>query len=361
MKIPAFDPKELKILSMQKGSHIIPETAVYDTPVTQKEAWKATLAGNAYWQVSLADYRLFTPEIVPDNIARAQVFEEKPFDPVTQGGGKDMFGLEWEYVAQVGGSMVRPGKPLMEDANDWKDILVWPDIESWDWEGSSKLNADTFLETPRLTNMWMVNGWYERLISFMDFEGAIMAMVDEDQTDAVTEMFTKLTDLYIAILEKVFKYYPKLDAVGFHDDWGSQRETFFSPKVAQEMIVPHMKRVTKFIHDNGKYAELHSCGQILKQVPNIIEAGWDWWNPQLMNDMPAIYELYGDKICVGVAPEMFDPATTSEDEQRRIAREYVDKFCKPDKPSFFNLYASMLLTPTFKEELYIRSREAYSK
>jgi hypothetical protein len=29
-----------------------------------------------------------------------------------------MFGIEWEYVPQVGGSMVRPGKPFVEDANE---------------------------------------------------------------------------------------------------------------------------------------------------------------------------------------------------------------------------------------------------
>ena len=41
-------------------------------------------------------------------------------------GGPDMFGIEWEYVPVAGGSMVRPGTPLLEDANDWNQILKLP-------------------------------------------------------------------------------------------------------------------------------------------------------------------------------------------------------------------------------------------
>ena len=91
----------------------------------------------------------------------------------------------------------------------------------------------------------------------------------------------------------------------------------------------------------------------------MIEAGWDYWGGQVMNDTQKIYELYGDKIIIGVIPDMFDPAATSESEQRAAARAYADKFCRPDKPSFLNHYSAAILTPAFREELYIRSRENY--
>jgi hypothetical protein len=91
-----------------------------------------------------------------------------------------MFGIEWEYIAQVGGSMVRPGKPFIEDANELADKVVWPDIDKWDWEGCAKANVE-YLSKPNFNICWFLNGWYERLISFMDFEGAVVAMIDEDQ------------------------------------------------------------------------------------------------------------------------------------------------------------------------------------
>jgi len=360
MKIPEFNTKELKVVSEIPESPFCPAIKVFDYPVAPKQAHKSFLEKNAYWQITNVDSTLFTPMIFADNIARGQVFESYAFDPTKEGGGKDIFGIEWEYDAHAGGSMVRPGKPLMEDANEWKEKIIWPDIDLWDWEGTAKANNTTYLETDRYINAWFVTGWFERLITFMDFEGAIMAMYDDDQKDAVKEFFAKLSDLYVRILDKFLSYFPNIDGVCFHDDWGSQKETFFSPELAAEMIVPYMKKVTDFIHSTGRRCELHSCGQIIKQVPNMIAAGWDYWNPQLMNDTHKIYELYGDKIIIGTAPESFDPLTASEAEQRAIARGYADKFCNPDKPSFLNRYSSRLLTPAFREELYIRSREKYS-
>ena len=359
MAIPAFDMKELTVVEEIPNRLGGPTIPIYDYPVTPKEAFKSMMNRKPVWQIAGAESRIFTPKNLPDNVARAFILENSTFDNVAEGGGKDMFGIEWEYIAQVGGSMVRPGKPFLEDANEWRDKLVWPDIDSWDWEGAAKRNNDTYLASNLYNNCWFQTGWYERLISFMDFEGAIMAMVDEDQTDAVKELFDKLSDLYIKIFDKYITYFPKIDGFCIHDDWGSQKETFFSPAVAAEMIVPYMRKVTDYLHSKDKFCEFHSCGQLLKQIPNMIDAGWDAWGGQAMNDTHKIYELYGDKLIIGVIPDKFDPETASEKEQRAAARIYADKFCNPEKPSFMNHYASIFLTHAFREELYIRSRENY--
>jgi hypothetical protein len=93
----------------------------------------------------------------------------------------------------------------------------------------------------------------------------------------------------------------------------------------------------------------------------MIKAGWDAWGGQAMNDTQKEYELYGDQILIGVLPDPFDPAATSEEEQRARAREYADKFCQPGKPSFFNFNGMQYLTAAFREELYKQSRINYSK
>jgi hypothetical protein len=360
MSIPKFDPKELNVIFEMPANPIMPGMKIYDYPVTTKENCKAAYKRKPYWQMlGNIESKTFTPRILPDNVARAFVFEATPFDPM-KGGGKDMFGIEWEYVPQVGGSMVRPGKPFAEDAGELLEKVKWPDIDSWDWEGSAKENKD-FLTDNTFNLCWFQTGFYERLIAFMDFENAIMAIFDEDQQDAVHAFFDKLTELYIRIFDKFMTYFPGIDGFYIHDDWGSQKETFFSPAVAEEMIVPYMRRVTDFIHSKGRFCELHSCGQLLKQVPNMIKAGWDAWGGQAMNDTQKIYELYGDQILVGVIPDPFDPAATSEDEQRSRAREYADKFCNKDKPSFFNFNGMKYMTPAFREELYRQSRINYSK
>ena len=84
--------------------------------------------------------------------------------------------------------------------------------------------------------------------------------------------FDKLTDFYITIFDKAIQTFPYIDAFFIHDDWGSQKETFVSPELAEKMIVPYMRRLTDFLHSKGKFCELHSCGNNYKQVPNYIKA-----------------------------------------------------------------------------------------
>ena len=359
MAVAKFDKRELEVVQTVPGVNGAPDTDVYSFPVTPKEACRALYERKPIWQTTGVEQKIFNPKINPDNIARAFVLDASDI-PMMTGGGPDMFGIEWEFIPQVGGSMVRPGKPFAGDANEIAGKIVWPDIEKWDWEGAAKYNAD-FLNEPKFISGWIMNGWYERLISFMDFENAIMALFDEDQKDAVHAFFDQLSDLYIKIIDKTLTYFPQVDVFSIHDDWGSQKETFFSPEVAEEMIVPYMKRVNDYIHSRGRFADLHSCGMGLKQVPNFIAAGWDSWIPQLMNDTQKIYELYGDKILISVAPDAADMSTLPEAEQRALARDYADKFCDPKKPSRFNSYSNSMLTKAFREELYIRSRENYSK
>lgn len=349
MSVPKFDPSEIKVSAPG-------EMPVFNYPVTPKEGFLAAYNKNQLWfNIYSFEVARFSPKINPDNVARAFVFDGTGMTK-EEGGGKDMFGLEWEYVPAVGGSMIRPGKPLMSDANEWYDKLVWPDIDSWDWEESAKINENFFSDT-KVNQVMLMNGWYERLISFMDFEGAILAMVDDEQKDAVSELFYKLSDLYIKILDKYVTYFPKIEVYCIHDDWGSQKETFFSPDVVAELIVGPMKKVTDFLHSKGKYCDLHSCGQILKQVPNMIAAGWDSWNPQPMNDFEKIYDLYGDKIMIGALPDdVGSLKSVSEEEQRARAREFARKFCDPLKPATLNYGASAFVTPAFLEELYKESR-----
>ncbi len=359
MAVPAFDPKELEVTGQTHTIH--GPAPLYNYPVTMGEAFIAAVRDrNPIWEISGIESQIFTPRLIPDNVARALVFESKPFDALKDGGGKDMFGIDWEYIPVAGGSMVRPGKPFMEDMNEWEEKIVWPDVDSWDWEGSAEENKE-YVSTGKNIQVWFQTGWFERIISFMEFEGAIMALFDEDQQDAIHAFFDKLSDLYINIIDHFVKYFPQVTSFYMHDDWGSQKETFFSPALVEEMIVPHMKKVTDHIHKIGRCAELHSCGQIMKQVPNMIKAGWDTWSGQVMNDTQAIYEQYGDKIVIGVIPEQFDPETTSEEEQRRLAREFVEKFCDPKKPSVVNLYGTACFTDAYREELYKQSRIRYSK
>jgi hypothetical protein len=270
-------------------------------------------------------------------------------------GGPDMFGVEWVFVPSAGGSMVKPGAPLLTDANDWKAKVKFPNLDTWDWEGAAKKNEAYIKGQDGVPVAWVLNGFFERLISFMDFEGAAMAMIDEEQQDAVKELMDALADLYIKIVDNFDKHFG-LNSFTVHDDWGSQMAPFFSPAVGAKIIVPAMRKLTDHIHTLGGIADFHSCGHVDACVPNMIAAGWDSWSGMAMNDTQDDYEKYGDRIVIGVIPDQYDPATTPEAEQRAAARKFVDNYCKPNKSCLVNGYGAGVLTPAFREELYKYSR-----
>ncbi|MDR1299589.1 MAG: methyltransferase, partial [Oscillospiraceae bacterium] len=119
MTVPKFDQSELAVVGEMPGFGGAPPTPVYNFPLTQRDGYAALYDRRPVWQITGLEQTMFCPKVNPDNIARAFVFDGSGF-AFGSGGGPDMFGIEWEYVAQAGGSMVRPGKPFLEDANEWR-------------------------------------------------------------------------------------------------------------------------------------------------------------------------------------------------------------------------------------------------
>ena len=331
----------------------------FKTPITPKENYRLVYEHKMpAWIPITGDVLSLIPRIDPDNVARCFVCEANPLKPEEKVGGLDKFGVEWVYVPEVGGSMVKPGHPILDDVNNWKTIIKFPDINTWDWEGSKAANAD-YVNTDRFISMTIMTGFFERLISFMDFENAIMALIDEDQKDAVHELFDALADLYIAMIDKYVDCY-HLDALTLHDDWGSQRAPFFSLNTAREMIVPHIKKVSDFCHSKGVFFDLHSCGKNDLVVPGYIEAGVDSWTGQTLNDKENLYELYGDKIILGIEPDVrfFGNKDVTPEMAKGAAERFVAKYAKgfPYKP----VLASGLGAPAdYVQTLYAESRKAF--
>lgn len=355
-KIP-FSEDEMKVI----GSHPITTQArmfvppKLNTPITPKEnvrlAWKRE---GCLWFPQGADFATMGPRVIVDNVARAFVFDCGPLLTDEQKGGEDMFGVKWTYVPVVGGSMVQPGAPMLTDANDWPEVIKFPDISKLDWDDCAKVNA-RLNETVRSFSVTILNGLYERMISFMDFENAAMALIDEEQQDAVHALLDRLADMYIEIIGHLLEGF-KLDGIVFHDDWGSQRAPFFSLDTCMEMIVPHMRKVSDFCHEKGLWFQLHCCGKNELLVPAMIAAGVDMWAPQRMNDVDMLREKYGDKIMLSVyAPTLEKDA--SPEQIDAAAREIVDKYIEgfDEKPVFIS---NMNSAPGLNEAIYKYSRKA---
>ena len=189
----------------------------------------------------------------------------------------------------------------------------------------------------------------------MDVSGAAIALVDEDQEDALKAFFDRYADLLIDYIRRVKKY-NDIDGIMIHDDWGTQRAGFFSLDTAMEMLVPYARRVTDAVHEMGMFVQLHSCGKNEALVPAYIEAGVDLWCPQPLNDIKKLAETYHDKPIWFGQQFAGVPMDTPEEECIRLADEWFEK------------YRGLRVIPGFMDapqayldELYKVSRIAYAQ
>jgi len=343
-RIP-FEKNELNFVDAIPGRMGGPDTPVRNYPVSPRENTSAMFyEKHPYWMQIPSDSSMLAMPLYNMKLGRGGP------DGIT-----DAFGIEWEFVPSANGSMVRPGEPFMSDANELKDKIIFPNLDEWDWAAEAETAK---VDLKRSMQVTLINGfWFERLVSFMDFGPAALALIDEEQKYAVKSFFEASTEFAIKVVDKFIEFWPGIDGFNVHDDWAAQKAPFFSNEVAYELFVPSMRALTDHIHSKGRYTTLHSCGHGADRVQCFIDGGFDAWDPQVMNDTHKLYEEFGDKIIIGVVPEPFNPETTSEEEQRRRAREHVDRFCAPGKISNISFYGAPALTPAFSEELYEYSRK----
>ena len=363
-RIP-FNSDELKSTSTYPPARIGAVGAKkYNTPITPRENYNAvyTKGDMPLWIPISSDRRMWAPRLDADNVARGMVMDATPLtqeemEKLARDGAKDKFGIDWVYVPITTGSIVRPGSPAMTDANDWEKIVQFPNVESWDWAGSKEVNRETLATEERLLYAWVQTGLFERLISFMDFEGAAMAIIDDDQKDAVKALMNRLADVYIAMIKKYKETY-NTQVFCLHDDWGHQRNPFFSLNTVMEMIVPALTRVVQAVHDAGMFFDMHSCGKNELLVPAYLAAGCDSWSGQPMNDKAMLHEKYGDKLILGIEADITFTPETPEADAVAAAKRWVAKYgpTYEKKPCLCSAGAA---PPAFHETLYEETRKMF--
>ncbi len=353
-----YDPSEFQMEFVESRFGPAPK---FHTPITPRENYAALFKGKQpLWMPLTTDSQTFCTRVDPDNIARAFVFDgETPYDKAKY-GGNDMFGIEWVFVPVVGGSMENPDHPHpMEDANDWRELIKFPDVNSWDWEGHAHGSDEWFERNKDLDiSAMLLNGMgFERLVSFMGFENAAMALIDEDQVDAVRELAMEICEkVYIPYVDNLHKYFPGVCHINLHDDWGSQRAPFFSLAAAREAYVPVYQKFNAHVKSLGMIAELHSCGKNDMVVPAYIESGFETWNGMYMNDKRNLFELYGDKFVFAVdPPAVADDMNASDEDLYAGAKEFCEFFIRDGKCR--TLANCMRKNPKFVAYVYQISRQ----
>jgi len=106
-------------------------------------------------------------------------------------------------------------------------------------------------------------------------------------------------DMYKRHYDILFRETGVPDGFFIYEDFGYRNGLFCSPQTYKEMVFPYTTQLVSFLHDYGIQVLLHSCGDIRKVIPQVIDAGFDCLQPMEAKagcDVLEIARTYGRKI-----------------------------------------------------------------
>lgn len=368
---PGFKGMEDIRLRNEKGECLVPDTDRFYRPIPVYENFKMLFRGETpYWMPNngwfFCDTQEFRPRQGQDCRAHHQCLDGGPLIdytkvPKLQRGWFDI-PLEWEPLSC--GATVRPGNPTLEDMNDWKEVIKWPNLDEIDFDEMKTMN-EAYLGTDRINQLGIHLGFWERMMCLMDVSNAAIALVDEDQEYAVQAFLDKLSDFYCDYITRVAKI-GRIDSVMVHEDWGTNSSAFFSLETARKFFVKPIKKVVDTCHSMDIIYEHHCCGKAQALAPAMVECGTDYWFPQsTINDVDKLIEDFkNDHLTFAVGNPIL-PKGSSKEEVRKIAKDFVEKY--KDKGVLFCADSSTTrvpghdhsLFPIFQQAVYEYSRLAY--
>ena len=161
---------------------------------------------------------------------------------------------------------------LKKNFEKWRSDERW--IEAGFWFGFD------------VTHSWMVGT-----------ETLLMAMIEEP--DWVTDMIDTYLNMCISLFDMVWDAGYHFDGITWPDDMGYKGTAFFSVETYRNMFKPFHTKAVQWAHNKGIYTRLHSCGDIMKLLPDVVETGIDALNPIEIKagmDIQKIKDDYGKKI-----------------------------------------------------------------
>jgi len=201
---------------------------------------------------------------------------------------------------------------VTEDSEDWeanKHRFVL------DKDGESRVDSETFF-----LRMEPAPGWKEaverinampedkfRVLYFYGpweatwrhhgFENALMDFVAEPEL--LQDMFEQVVDITLQSVDYALSLGMKIDGFYLAEDLGSTRGPLFSPEHYRKYLKPCHKKIMEYAKAHGFKTIMHSCGDVLDFIPDLIDCGLDVLQALQANTRLDISKLkgeFGDKI-----------------------------------------------------------------
>jgi len=212
-------------------------------------------------------------------------------DPYVLGTYVDEWGCRFTNIH--GGVIGEVREPVVRDADDFEQVA--PPYETLPADVNASRDAvnrayaaeDRFVRAACCPRPW------ER---YQFLRGSENAMIDiAEPGREVRALLRRIHEFYLTELE--FWLTTDVDAIGFMDDWGAQRQLLISPSTWRELFKPLYKDYCDLAHAHGKWAFMHSDGHTQAILADLIEVGVDAINAQLFcMDMAELARIGKGKI-----------------------------------------------------------------
>lgn len=335
------------------GTTITPiNVPVFDYPISPRENFRRVLRHEKpMWvPMSLTDFN-FTLG------GELTGLPDLRFDFTERCDWTDLFDCMWEWIPGAGGSMLKPNQtPVLSDITEWEKRIVWPDLG----EARIKACCEKYMSQPyyhpgKMNYYDFGQGCTERLVAVLGgYTEAMLALAEEPE--ACREFMAELSRFNCEMFDRTTKYFPT-DMIMYHDDWGTERDAFFSERMMDEIVYEPSEIFFKHVKNCGVSITFHTCGCVKRFVPHAISLGANFLQLQVRaNDVKAYKEQYGDKI--GFDVYMIPVAS---DLVIQESRQYVDNIGK-DGGLFCTIFGGdEKILWDGMQEMHCYSREFYEQ
>jgi uroporphyrinogen decarboxylase len=154
---------------------------------------------------------------------------------------------------------------LIQDRKSF-DLYPWPNPETGNFDLLHQSTSEL------MDGMKFIvagpGGLLENVINLVGFE-QLCFMIYEDE-----ELIKAIFEEVGSRLLRFYEITSSLESVGaliVNDDWGFKTQTMISPETLRQLVFPWHKKMVDAIHGNGKYAILHSCGNLTDVMDDVID------------------------------------------------------------------------------------------
>ena len=213
----------------------------------------------------------------------------------------------------------------------------WENLDSFRWPDASAPAFYTGMEEQFAgsegkyitTGIFML--LFERMHALRGFQNVLEDLYME--RERVEMLADRITAFNLEIIANIAARFPgQIQGFTYTDDWGTQQDTFISPKLWSEFFQPRYRKIVDACHAAGWHVWMHSCGRINRFIPGLIDAGIDVLNleqPRALG-IEEIGQKFAGKICFSSGCDIQSTLPfKNEAEIRAEARLLLDSWATP--------------------------------